>query len=212
MDVMQWHHEALASRTVEALKKHDFDAMYVPDVEKAVEIVMGFVNSGAKVGFGGSMTMTQLGLREKVTAKGAVILDHNAPGLSLEQKIEIRRQQLVCDLFLTSVNAVTLDGCIFNIDGTGNRVNAMTFGPKKVVIVIGMNKIRKDLDEALERVRHYAAPMNNKRLGTLNPCTTTGTCVECEAKTRICRIYTTFRRKPALTDMTVLLVGTGLGY
>ena len=212
MDVMQWHHEALANRTIEALKKHEFDAVYIPDKDKAAEFVMGFVASGAKVGFGGSMTINQLGLKDRIKEKGATVLDHNDPSLSAEQKMELRRQQLLSDLFLTSVNAVTLDGHIFNIDANGNRVNAMTFGPKKVVIVVGMNKIRKDLEEAVERVKHYAAPMNNKRLGLMNPCTTTGTCMECESKTRICRIHHTLLRKPPMTDITVVLVGTGLGY
>jgi hypothetical protein len=211
-EIMRWHHEALAKRTVEALKKNDFDAVYIPEKEKAVEFILGFVKSGAKVGFGGSMTTTALGLAAKVKQKGAIALDHSEPGLSVEQKIEIRREQLVCDLFISSSNAVTLDGFIFNVDGTGNRTNALTFGPRKVVIVVGMNKIRKDLDEALERVRHYAAPMNNKRLSTGNPCTVSGTCSECTSKSRICRIYSTLRRKPNLTDITVVVVGEALGY
>lgn len=212
MEVMKWHHEALASRTVEALKKNDFDAIFIPEREKAVEYILGFVKSGAKVGFGGSATLSQLNIPERVKEKGAVALNHNDPGLSAEQKTEIRRQQLVCDLFLTSTNAVTLDGCILNIDGTGNRVGAMTFGPRKVLIIAGTNKIRKDLDEALERIQHYAAPMNNKRLGTQNPCTVTGTCSDCGTKTRICRIYSTMKRKPSLTDITVVIVGDGLGF
>jgi hypothetical protein len=145
-------------------------------------------------------------------AKGAVNLNHNDPGLTPEQKLEIRRQQLVCDLFLTSTNAVTLDGFIVNIDGTGNRTNAMTFGPKKVVIIVGTNKIRKNLDEALDRVSHFAAPLNNKRLNTGNPCTVTGTCAECDSKNRICRVYSTLRRKPGMTDITVVVIGEGFGF
>jgi hypothetical protein len=212
MEVMEWHHETLGNRTVDALKKHEFDAVYIPEKEKAVEYILSFVQPGAKVGYGGSTTVNQLGLPDKVKAKGGVNLNHNEPGLTMEQKNEIRRQQLVCDLFLTSTNAVTLDGCILNIDAYGNRTNAMTFGPKKVVIIVGTNKIRKDLDEALERVRHYAAPMNNKRIGTQNPCTVSGTCSECDGKTRICRVYSTLRRRPGLTDITVVVIGEALGF
>jgi len=212
MEVMQWHHDTVASKTVEALKKHDFDAIYFADKEKAIEYILGFVKAGQTVGFGGSATTAELGLPEKAKAMGAVVLNHNEPGLTPEQKLDIRRKQIVSDLFLTSVNAVTMDGCIFSVDGAGNRVSAMTFGPKKVIAVVGTNKIRRDLDEAHDRVRYYAAPMNNRRLGTSNPCTVTGTCADCEAKTRICRVYSILKRKPSFTDITVVLVGTALGY
>ncbi|MDR2588575.1 MAG: lactate utilization protein [Spirochaetales bacterium] len=211
-EVMRWHHEALAKRTVEALKKNHFDAVYFQGAREAAEFVMGFVKEGASVGFGGSMTITDMGMQEKVKAKGGVVLDHNAPGLSDEERAVIRRKQLLCDVFLTGTNAVTIDGCLLNVDGAGNRVAAMTFGPGKVIVVAGTNKIRKNLDEALERVRHYAAPLNNKRLAKTNPCTVTGTCMDCQADTRICNIYTTMKRKPSVTDMTVVLVGEALGY
>ena len=212
MEILKWHHEALAARTVEALKKHEFDAAYFPEKEKAAEFVMGFISSGAKVGFGGSVTIAGLGLPEKIRESGAVILNHNEPGLSAERKIEIRREQLLCDVFLTSTNAVTLDGCLVNVDGNGNRTNAMTFGPRKVVVVAGTNKIRKNIDEAMERIEHFAAPMNNKRIGTQNPCTVTGTCSDCGTKTRICRVYSILKRRPAATDITVVIVGDGLGF
>mgnify|MGYP001028446429 CR=1 FL=1 len=211
-DFLQWHHETLALRTVEALKAHDFDAVYFSKKEQAVDHILGFIKPGAKVGFGGSITIQTLGLADKAKEKGAVILNHNAPGLSPEEKNDIRRQQLVCDVFLSSSNAVTLDGCIVNVDAYGNRINALTFGPRKIIIVIGINKIRKDAEEALERVQHYAAPLNNKRIGTNNPCTVSGTCSECTSKGRICRVYSVLRRKPTLSDTTVVIVGEGLGF
>ena len=88
----------------------------------------------------------------------------------------------------------------------------MTFGPRKVVVVAGTNKIRKNIDEAMERIEHFAAPMNNKRIGTQNPCTVTGTCSDCGTKTRICRVYSILKRRPAATDITVVIVGDGLGF
>ncbi len=133
-------------------------------------------------------------------------------GLTPEEKNEIRRQQLVCDVFISGSNAITMDGCIVNIDAYGNRTNALTFGPRKIIIVVGMNKIRKDVDEALERVKHYAAPLNNKRINTNNPCTVSGTCSECTTKTRICRVYSILRRKPSLSDTTVVIIGEALGF
>ena len=156
--------------------------------------------------------MTGLSLQEKAREKGGVILNHSDPSLSPEEKMAVRRQQLVCDVFLSGTNALTLDGWLLNVDGTGNRVAAMTFGPKKVIIVTGTNKIVEDLDSALERIRLKASPMNNKRLGLPNPCATTGVCMECEGDTRICNIYTVLRRKPSATDITVVIIGEELGY
>lgn len=211
-DFLQWHHDTLAARTVEALKKHEFDAVYFPKREQAVEHILSFIQPGHKVGFGGSMTVQALGIADKAKEKGAILLNHNAPGLTPEEKNEIRRQQLVCDVFIAGSNAITMDGCIVNIDAYGNRTNALTFGPRKIIIVVGMNKIRKDVDEALERVKHYAAPLNNKRINTNNPCTVSGTCSECTTKTRICRVYSILRRKPSLSDTTVVIIGEALGF
>jgi hypothetical protein len=212
MNVHQWHKDTLGARAVEALKKHDFDAVYFPERARAIEHVLGFVKAGAKVGFGGSMTLSALGIQEKVKAKGAQLLDHNDPSLSAEQKLEIRRQQQVCDLFLTGTNALTLDGCLYNVDGNGNRTNAMSFGPRKVVVVAGTNKICADLEEAERRVKLIAAPMNNKRLNIPNPCTVSGVCEDCQGKTRICKVYSILRRRPSATDISVVIIGEELGY
>ncbi len=212
VSITAWHNEVLGNRAVEALKKNKFDARYFGTRDEATQFVLSLIKSGDKVGTGGSMTLTELGLHDKVKQKGAVLLDHSDPSLSPEQKMEIRRQQLVCDVFLSGTNAVTLDGWLLNVDGTGNRVAAMTFGPKKVVIVVGTNKITEDLDAALDRIRLKASPMNNKRLSLPNPCATTGVCEECEGNTRICNIYSVLRRKPSATDISVVVIGEDLGY
>jgi L-lactate utilization protein LutB len=211
-DVMKWRHETLAGRTVEALKKNAFDAVYFPDAEKAAAFIMDFVGAGTKVGFGGSMTVKGMGIQDKVKAKGGVVLDHGLPELSAEEKNSIRHQQLSCDLFLSGTNAVTLDGCLLNVDGAGNRVAAMTFGPKKVIVVAGTNKICRNLDEAHERLKLYAGPLNNKRLNIPNPCVTAGVCMDCQGKTRICNVYSIMKRKPSAADITVVIVGESLGY
>ena len=104
------------------------------------------------------MTTTDLGLTDKVTAKGGVVLNHNLPGLTNEQKMEIRRQQLLSDVFMTSTNALTLDGCLLNVDGSGNRVAAMMFGPRKVLVIAGYNKIVPDLEAGYERLKMVASP------------------------------------------------------
>jgi hypothetical protein len=211
-EIGKWHADALGEAAVAALKKNDFDAVYFADRDEAVKFVMGFVKSGASVGFGGSMTVAALGIKDKAIAAGAVPLDHGDPALSPEQKADVRRRQQTCDLFLCSSNAVTLDGMLVNVDGNGNRTNAMSFGPKKVVVVAGVNKIVADEAAGLQRIREYAAPMNNKRLGIQNPCVVKGVCCDCTGKTRICRIYSTLRRKPSPTDLTVVIVGEVLGF
>ena len=211
-DIMRWQQETLAYRTVEALKKNSFDAVYFQDSKSAVDYIMGHVNSGMKVGFGGSKTISDMGIQDKVKEKGGIILDHNAGKFSPEESMAIRRQQLTCDLFLTGINAITLDGWLVNVDGTGNRVAAMIFGPKKVIAVAGANKIRKNLDSAMERLEFLACPLNNKRLDRPNPCVTSGTCMDCQGQTRICNVYSILKRKPSRTDFSIVLIGESLGY
>ena len=211
-DVMRWHQETIANQVLEALKKNSFDALYFPDSGKAAEYIMGFVKSGMTVGFGGSMTVKGMGIHDKVKGKGGVVLDHSAPGISPEESLAVRRKQLTCDLFLTGTNAITMDGWLVNVDGSGNRVAAMIFGPKKVIAVMGINKICKDLEAAFQRLEHFASPINNKRLSRPNPCVTAGTCMDCQGQSRICNIYTILKRKPGVTDFTVVLIGESLGY
>ncbi len=173
---------------------------------------MRFVKPGATVGFGGSTSVRGIGTQAAVTAAGARVLDHGEPGLDADRKMEIMRAQLTCDLFISGTNALTLDGELVNVDGNGNRVGALSFGPRKVVVVVGTNKIVRDLDEAFSRLETTAGPMNNKRLDRPNPCTKTGQCVDCSGTTRICRIYQILRRKPGLSDFTVIVVGEPLGF
>ncbi len=210
--VEQWHNETLGKKTCEALKKNGFDARYAANGAEALQAVAGFVRPGMTVGFGGSMTLTSIGAQDKARELGAEVLDHNAPGLDAQRKLEVRRAQLTCDLFVSSSNAVTLEGDIVNVDGAGNRVAALTFGPKKTVVVVGANKIVRDLDEALARLETHASPMNNKRLNQPNPCVKTGQCEDCQGDSRICRVYQILRRRPSLSDFTVIVVGERLGY
>lgn len=212
MSVLAWHNDTLGKKVVEALKKNSFDAVYFSNRQEAVDYVLKYVSPGAEVGLGGSMTIQELGLEEKMLAKGAHILNHNKSELSAEQKLEIRRRQLLSDVFLCSTNALTLDGVLVNIDGAGNRVAAMTFGPRKVIVVTGINKISEDVHAAFKRIKNNAAPKNNKRLNYPNPCVYTGTCMDCQGESRICRVYSILRRKPSASDITVVVIGENLGY
>jgi hypothetical protein len=210
--IHNWHSEIIALKAVEAFKKNGFSALYFQSGEEASEFIMSNIKAEDKVGFGGSVTIKNLGVQEKVKTLGATVLDHNDPTLSPEEKLDTMRGELLCDVFLCSSNAVTLEGELVNIDGVGNRVAAMSFGPKKVIVVVGVNKICKNEAAAFERLEQIAAPKNCKRLNMPNPCTKTGTCMDCRSETRACRIYSVIKRKPMRTNITVMVIGEDIGF
>jgi Uncharacterised ACR, YkgG family COG1556. len=212
MEINDWHKETIGRKAVEALKKNEFDAVYFATAEEAAAFIMSHVKPEITVGFGGSMTIKSMGIQDKVLAVGGKVLDHGAPDVAPEEKIAIARQEMLSDLYLCSSNAITMDGRLVNIDGLGNRVAAMSFGPQKVIIAAGVNKLCKNEAAAFERLEGIAAPMNNKRLDTPNPCTKNGVCVNCQASTRICRVYSVMRKKPAATDITVVIIGENSGF
>ncbi|MDP4143060.1 MAG: lactate utilization protein [Bacillota bacterium] len=212
MDVNQWHKETIGAKAVEALKKNGFDAVYFASSNEASDYIMNYIDKGSNVGFGGSMTVKDMGIQEKTLAKGGLVLDHSDPLLSPEERLEVMRKELISDVFICSSNAVTLDGELVNIDGSGNRVAAMTFGPKKVLIAVGVNKICKNEIDAFERIKLVASPKNNKRLDYGNPCSKVGACVDCSVESRICRVYSVLRKRPRITDITVIVIGEELGY
>ena len=208
-----WWIEERMKKTVEKLKAHDFDAVYVKTKDDAVKEIHKYVTSETKVGVGGSITIRELGILEPLKERGNIVYDHWAAGDSRgEQSREIRKSQLTSDLFLSSSNAVTMEGELVNVDGIGNRVSAITFGPKKVIIVAGYNKIVKNVDAAIKRVRNEATPPNSRRLNINTPCAKIGTCTDCDSPDRSCRVLVIHERKPMLTDMLIILVGEELGY
>ncbi len=208
----KWLWERLAEKTVENLKKHGFDAHFVQSSQEAKDLILGLVEKFDSFGFGGSDTTRSLGLVEALRGKNKTIYDHWQQGLSREQDLELRLQQGRADCFLCSANAIAATGEVVNVDGFGNRTNAMTFGPKKVVVVAGMNKVRPDLHSALARIKEIAAPMRAKSLGMKTPCAETGFCQDCNSPQRICRVTTILHRKPVMTDITVVLVNEELGF
>jgi L-lactate utilization protein LutB len=207
-----WHNEALGKKVVESLKKNGFEAEYCSSAAEAADKILALIPESASVGFGGSWTVKALGIEEKLAGKGNTILDHGAPGLSNEERQDVRKKQLTCDVFLSGTNAVPLDGRLVNRDGNGNRVAAMIFGPGKVIVVMGTNKIVTDLDAAEERIQMIAAPINNKRIGLPNPCTQTGLCMDCQTQTRICNVTTIISKRPRSTPFHVFVIGEELGF
>lgn len=211
-EVHSWHAGALGKQAAASLIKKGFTAEYFDTRDKLINAVDAILVPGISIGFGGSMTVRELGILDKAKERGCNILDHNVPGIDAETRMSILRQQLTADLFISSTNALTLDGELVNVDGNGNRVAALSFGPKKILVIAGINKIVSTLDDAFARIELTASPKNNKRLNKPNPCTKTGYCMDCDADTRICRIYSILKRKPAATDFTVLIVGEVLGF
>ena len=211
-DYRSWLWEKWAERCVKNLIRNEFDARFVPDIPAAAAMIMELAAPYESFGFGGSDTTRSLGIVEQLSAAGKTIHDHWQSGLSKEEDLSIRLAQGRCDCFLCSANAVSATGEIVNVDGIGNRTNAMTFGTKKVIIVAGMNKVTPDLDSALKRVRDVAAPMRAKSLNMKTPCAENGRCSDCRSPQRICRITAILHRKPMLTDISVVLIGQSLGF
>jgi hypothetical protein len=200
------------NRTIRSLKGHSFEAIYVESKEKACSRILRHIPPTAKVGIGGSATIREIGIIPRLKEQGNVIYDHWKEGLSPEQILELRKAQLTSDVFLSSTNALTETGELVNREGVGNRTNSMCFGPGKVIIVAGINKIVPDIHAALKRIKEIAAPRRNKSLNTTNPCVEEGVCQDCNLPTRICRITLILERRPALTDMLVVVIGENLGY
>ena len=207
-----WFYGCQVERTLKALEKNNFDARYVATPGEALKVIFAVIPEGATVGVGGSQTLVQIGFFEEAEKRLFKLMNPSPAALSPEEFIAERRKILLCDVFLASSNAVTEDGKLLNVDGTGNRTSGMTFGPKKVILVAGVNKIVKDLDAAQKRVREWAAPMNARRLGLKTPCAATGLCADCSSPQRICNAYLVLAKRPARTEFTVLLVGEELGF
>ena len=207
-----WLWEKLGETCEKNLKKHWFGSHFVTTVDEARALILEMVSGYETFGFAGSDTTRTIGILEELKARGKTIYDHWQKDLSKEDDLEIRLQQGRCDCFFCSANAISATGEIVNVDGIGNRINAATFGPKKVVLVAGMNKVTPDLESALARVREVAGPMRAKSLGVETPCVETGVCSDCNAPQRICRVTSILHRKPKLTDISVILVNQPLGF
>jgi len=214
MDQHQVDWNAKVARTIiKNLEKRRMSGSYAADADQARNEVFEMIPPGATVFRCGSMTAVGMGLWEAIAALPEVnLIDPYLPELSPEEGLELRRQGLTADVMIASTNAITLDGKLVNLDGMGNRVAAMAFGPKKVILVVGMNKVAPDLESAVARVKHYAAPVNNIRFGYKNPCVETGLCSDCKTPQRICNMWSTIEGHMIKDRIHVKLVGENLGY
>jgi L-lactate utilization protein LutB len=202
----------LGPRVVQALKARHFDAWYFDDTEAAVKQVFSLIPKGDVISWGGSMTIDELGLKKLALEQGYAVIDRDT-AKTPEERTQLMRKALTCDTFLASSNAISEDGELVNIDGFGNRVAAMSFGPRQVIVVAGMNKVFKTLDDALARARTISAPINHMRYPEGSaPCVKTGACMDCKSTESICSyIVTTRLCRPALR-IKVILIGRDIGF
>jgi len=211
-EIRRWFFEVRADETIKNLIKHEFEAIKVSERLSGVEEIMKRIPPTKTVGVGGSVTLREIGIIDRLQEQGNVIYDHWKQGISNEDSVRIRRLQQSSDVFLTGANAVTSNGEIVSIDGFGNRISSMMFGPKGVMIIAGVNKIVKDIPEAIHRLKTVAAPMNAKRFGADTPCARLGKCMDCDSPQRICRGTLIMERKPFVTPTLVVIVMEDLGY
>jgi len=199
-----------------ALRKNNFAAHVTETVADAKKLILNTLIPEMKpqsVAFGGSTTLMESGLYEDVKAlSGLKIFDTYQYSQPYEEFIETRRQALLCDLFLMSSNAVTEQGALVNLDGHGNRVAALTFGPKKVIVLAGRNKLCADEFAAMERIRYIAAPVNSARRGKNTPCAATLRCQDCPSPDRICNTWTITVKSFPKERTTVVLVNEDMGF
>ena len=209
---VRWN-EKVAQTIIKNLEKRRMAGSYAAGADQAKDEILAMIPPGATVFRCGSMSAVGMGLWEAVAGlQGVNLIDPYQPELSPEEAMQLRRRGMMADVMLASTNAITLDGRLVNLDGMGNRVAAMAFGPLKVILVVGMNKVAFDLDSAVARVKHYAAPVNNIRYGLKNPCVETGLCSDCKTPQRICNMWSTIEGHMIKDRIHVKLVGENLGY
>ena len=197
-------------RVAENFRKRHFEAYYCSDKETACQKVLELIPPEDTVSWGGSMTLRELGVIELLAERGNPVINRDAAG-SPEERNDLMRQALTCDTFLMSTNALSMDGQLVNIDGNGNRVAAMIYGPKSVIVIAGMNKTASTVESAWVRARNTAAPMNTQRFDIKTPCTVTGQCGDCKSEDCVCAYMVTTRICRPPKKIKVVLVGEDLG-
>ena len=205
--------EVLGGKITKALLSNgDKTAAYAPTGEDACRMAVGMIPDGCSVGVPGTVTVWQIGLMEKLTGKKCVVFHHWDPTLTPETKPGRLKEENGADWFITSSNALTVDGRMVNIDGTGNRVAGMAWGTGKILFIVGMNKVEMNLERAIARAHDAATPPNAARIGMNTPCVKTGHCIDCNSPERACRAILILERVPFGREAHVILVGENLGY
>lgn len=203
-------YEKRAQILVKNLQSRHFDACYCADKEAALKKALELIPEGVSVGWGGAYSAQQIGLMEAVKEGNYTVYDRDLC-TTLEERVKMMKKCLTADVFLTGANAISLDGQMVNIDGNGNRVAAIVYGPDSIIVIAGMNKVVDTLEDAVQRARTIAAPMNQQRFPNKTPCKETGSCADCRSPECICnQILITRNCRPA-GRIKFILVGEELG-
>lgn len=211
MNVREKRNAALGARVVKAIESRNMEAYYVKTKEEALEKALELIPEGSQVSWGGTASAEEIGLTDALHAGNYDVLDRNLVP-TMEEKEAIAHQALNCDYFIGSSNAVSEDGILVNIDGNSNRVAAFAYGPKNVLLIVGMNKVVKSAEDALSRARNEAAPINAQRFNLETPCVKNGTCFDCKSPQSICCQILITRFSRVKNRIKVILVDENLGF
>ena len=211
MDVRQMRNEVLGKRVVQALESRNMEAYYVETKEEAVKKALELIQKGSSISMGGAASVKECGLYDAVSSGDYVFYDRDRVNTQ-EEKEEIALRAFSVDWFLGSVNAMSENGVFINIDGNANRVAAYAYGPKNVLLIVGMNKIVKTEADAMSRARNEAAPVNAQRFGIDTPCSKNGTCFDCKSPQCICCQILTTRFSRVKGRFKIILVDENLGF
>ena len=207
----QKYYENVANTIIKNLSKRQIEGYYCKDKDAAVKKALELIPKGASVSWGGSMTLIETGLMDAIKSGDYKLIDRDK-AITLEEQRKTYGEICMSDVFLMSTNAITLDGELINIDGRGNRVAFLCYGPQNVVILAGMNKVVTDVESGLKRVRDIASPPNTVRLNKKTPCAITGKCEDCYSPDCICSQIVVTRRSGLPNRIKIILVGEELGY
>lgn len=206
------HYEILAGKIIEKLKLRRMEGYYAATREEALSLVKEkFLTDGVSVAWGGSMTLEEVGVMDYLKESGCILYDRSAPKTLEEERI-MKGNIINADYFLMSTNAITIDGELVNIDGKANRVSFLCYGPEKVLILAGMNKVVTNVEEGIHRVRNFASPPNTMRLHKNTPCAVNGRCGDCLSEDCICSQIVVTRHSTIRNRIQVVLIGEELGF
>ncbi|WP_150844346.1 LUD domain-containing protein [Clostridium sp. UBA1353] len=209
---MKWLKESRVNGTINSLKKNGMNGYLVNSHEELIEKINELTNDGDTVSCGGSMSLFETGVIDYLRSGKYNFLDRYEDGLSKDDLKKLYRNTFSADVYFTSTNAITEKGELYNVDGNGNRVAAMLYGPDKVIIIAGINKIVENIEEAIKRNERVSAPANCKRLNRATPCVKVGHCMDCSSEERICNEYTIIRRQGNKDRIHVIFLNEELGY
>ena len=211
MDVKKSYYKNIAETVIKNLKKRRMEGYYCESSDEAVKLALSLVPKGSSIGWGGSMTLSECGLMDAIKGGDYEIIDRNLAKTKEETKA-VQARIFGADFFLTSTNAITVEGELVNVDGRANRVCHICYGPENVIVIAGINKIVSDVDAAIKRIKTVASPMNTVRLERKTPCAVTGSCADCLSPDCICAQTVITRMSLIPNRIKVILVGEELGY